>query len=65
MVWILLNRARCCLQVLIGLATASGNATNPAALRSTVQVNVVVGLLRDLRGITMATNSRKTYGTNS
>jgi hypothetical protein len=46
----------------MGLASASGNATNPGALRSTVQLKVVVGLLRDLRGITVATNSRKTYG---
>jgi hypothetical protein len=49
-------------QVLVNLAAASNSASNPAALRSSVAQDTVVGLFRDLRGITMATNSRRTYG---
>ena len=49
-------------QVLVGLATASSGATNAAALRSAVPRETVVGLLRDVRGIASATNSRRTYG---
>ena len=50
-------------QVLLGLAASSGGAGNsPAALRSMVAQETVVGLFRDLRGITLATNSRRTYG---
>ena len=50
-------------QVLVALATASSGATNAAALRSAVPRETVVGLLRDVRGIASATNSRRTYGT--
>lgn len=50
------------LQVLVALATASSGATNAAALRSAVPRETVVGLLRDVRGIASATNSRRTYG---
>ena len=46
----------------MNLAAASNSASNPAALRSSVSQDTVVGLFRDLRGITMATNSRRTYG---
>ncbi|KAK9818400.1 hypothetical protein WJX72_012091 [[Myrmecia] bisecta] len=49
-------------QVLLALATASNGATNAAALRSSVPKATVIGLMRDIRGITMATNSRRTYG---
>jgi len=49
-------------QVLTGLATASSGATNAAALRAAVPRGTVVGLLRDIRGIASATNSRRTYG---
>jgi hypothetical protein len=48
--------------VLTGLATASSGATNAAALRAAVPRGTVVGLLRDIRGIASATNSRRTYG---
>ena len=48
-------------QVLAGLASASANASNAAALRSTVPRETVIGLFRDLRGIATATNSRRTY----
>ena len=46
----------------MALATASSGATNAAALRSAVPRETVVGLLRDVRGIASATNSRRTYG---
>ena len=49
-------------QVLAGLAAASSNATNAAALRASVPRETVIGLFRDLRGIATATNSRRTYG---
>ena len=49
-------------QVLIGLANASSSATDAAALRQSVPEDTVVGIFRDLRGIVMATNSRRTYG---
>lgn len=49
-------------QVLLALAVASNGATNAAALRRSVPKQTVVGLFRDLRGITLATNSRRTYG---
>lgn len=50
------------LQILVGLASASSGATNAAALRQSVPQQTVVGIFRDLRGIAMATNSRRTYG---
>lgn len=50
------------MQVLSGLATASSNAPTGAALRQAVPQSTVVGIFRDLRGIAMATNSRRTYG---
>ena len=51
------------MQVLLGLAaSSSGAGSSPAALRSMVAQETVVGLFRDLRGITLATNSRRTYG---
>ena len=46
----------------MALATASSGATNAAALRAAVPRETVVGLLRDVRGIASATNSRRTYG---
>lgn len=49
-------------QVLVGLASASSGATNAAALRQAVPQQTVVGVFRDLRGIALATNSRRTYG---
>ena len=49
-------------QVLAGLGSACSSSAAPAALRTAVQRQVVIGLFRDLRGITMATNSRRTYG---
>ena len=49
-------------QVLLALSAASNGATNAAALRSSVPKQTVIGLFRDLRGITLATNSRRTYG---
>lgn len=52
----------CCMQVLVGLASASSSATSAGALRQSVPEKTVVGIFRDLRGIAMATNSRRTYG---
>lgn len=49
-------------QVLVGLASACNSGADPGALRTSVQRQVVIGLFRDLRGITMATNSRRNYG---
>ncbi|DBA92724.1 hypothetical protein WJX77_011928 [Trebouxia sp. C0004] len=49
-------------QVLVGLASASSSATSAGALRQSVPEKTVVGIFRDLRGIAMATNSRRTYG---
>ncbi|CAK0751589.1 hypothetical protein CVIRNUC_002079 [Coccomyxa viridis] len=49
-------------QVLSGLGSACSSSAAPAALRTAVQRQVVIGLFRDLRGVTMATNSRRTYG---
>ena len=46
----------------MSLNAASNGATNPSALRSSVPENTVIGLMRDLRGVAHATNSRKTYG---
>ncbi len=51
-----------CAQVLSGLGSACSSSAAPAALRTAVQRQVVIGLFRDLRGVTMATNSRRTYG---
>mmetsp|Transcript_8801 Transcript_8801/g.18815 ORF Transcript_8801/g.18815 Transcript_8801/m.18815 type:complete len:1064 (-) Transcript_8801:979-4170(-) len=48
-------------QVLVGLAQASNNATNAAALRQSVPKGTIIGLFRDLRGIATATNSRRTH----
>ncbi|WOL16370.1 exportin-7-like isoform X2 [Canna indica] len=45
------------LQVMIGLET-----TPDAAFRSNAVKYAFIGLMRDLRGIAMATNSRRTYG---
>lgn len=45
------------LQVMIGLKT-----TPDAAFRSDAVKYAFIGLMRDLRGIAMATNSRRTYG---
>ena len=49
-------------QVLAGLGAACSNGADSGALRTSVQRQVVIGLFRDLRGITMATNSRRNYG---
>lgn len=51
-----------CTQVLASLGQASSGGTNPAALRQSVPQDTVTGLFRDLRGIAIATNSRRTYG---
>lgn len=48
--------------MLVSLAQASSGGANPAALRQSVPQDTVTGLFRDLRGIAMATNSRRTYG---
>ncbi|KAJ4771637.1 ARM repeat superfamily protein [Rhynchospora pubera] len=45
------------LQVVIGL-----EATSEAAFRNDAVKYAFIGLIRDLRGIAMATNSRRTYG---
>ncbi|XP_078152438.1 ARM repeat superfamily protein isoform X2 [Carex rostrata] len=45
------------LQVVVGL-----EATPEAAFRTDAVKHAFIGLMRDLRGITMATNSRRTYG---
>ncbi len=50
------------LQVLVSLGQASNGGTNPAALRQSVPQDTVTGLFRDMRGIAIATNSRRTYG---
>ena len=47
----------------MALSSASNGATSAQALRATVPKERVVGLVRDLRGITTATNNKKTYGT--
>ncbi len=49
-------------QVLVSLGQASSGGANPAALRQSVPQDTVTGLFRDLRGIAIATNSRRTYG---
>ena len=49
-------------QVLVGLANARSGASSAATLRQSVPEKTVVGIFRDLRGIAMATNSRRTYG---
>ena len=46
----------------MGLAAAGGGTANAAALRSSVQRATVIGLMRDLRGIASATNTKRTYG---
>ena len=48
--------------MLVGLAAAGGGTANAAALRSSVQRSTVIGLMRDLRGIASATNTKRTYG---
>ncbi|CAL9167346.1 unnamed protein product [Musa hybrid cultivar] len=45
------------LQVMIGL-----ESTSDAAFHSNAVKHAFIGLMRDLRGIAMATNSRRTYG---
>lgn len=40
----------------------AAHAGTPQQLRMSVPKYSVVGLMRDLRGVTMATNSRRTYG---
>ena len=54
-----------CVQVLVSLGQASNGGTNPAALRQSVPQDTVTGLFRDMRGIAIATNSRRTYGETS
>ena len=49
-------------QVLLALSVASNGASNAEALRRSVPKQTVIGLFRDLRGITLASNSRRTYG---
>lgn len=48
--------------MLLALSSASNNASSPESLRRNVPKERVVGLLRDLRGITTATNNRRAYG---
>lgn len=52
-------------QVLVNLASVSQNATSAPMLRQAGVQDAVIGLMRDLRGIAMATNSRRTYGTQA
>ena len=47
---------------LVGMAAASRGGSDPGALRAAVPAAAVAGLMRDLRGIAAATNSRRTYG---
>ena len=49
------------LQAFVSLASASSGATSAVALRQSVPEKTAVGIFRDLRGIAMATNSRRTY----
>lgn len=49
-------------QVLLQLGQASSGGSNPTALRQSVPQDTAAGLFRDLRGIAIATNNRKTYG---
>ena len=54
-------------QVRGGLAAAAAAASSSsmgaaAALRGSVPKETVIGVFRDLRGIALATNSRRTYG---
>ena len=49
-------------QVLVAVAGASSGSPNAAALRAAIPREQVIGLFRDLQGVTMATTSRKTYG---
>ena len=53
---------RAAAQVLVKLGQACSAGAAPAALRQAVAQDSVAGLFRDLRGIAMATNSRRTYG---
>jgi hypothetical protein len=55
-------RTLLCIQVLVSLGQRSSGGTNPAALRQSVPQDTVTGLFRDMRGIAIATNSRRTYG---
>ena len=48
-------------QVLQGIAQAIPQSTTPAALRTLVPQQTVVGMFRDLRGIASATQTRRTY----
>jgi len=48
--------------VLLALAAASNGGTSPTSLRANVPKATVIGLFRDIRGITAATASRRTYG---
>ena len=48
--------------VLAAVGVASRGGVDPAALRAGVPQAAVAGVLRDLRGIAQATNSRRTYG---
>lgn len=52
-------------QVLVNLASLNQNAASASVLRQAGVQDAVVGLMRDLRGIAMATNSRRTYGVHS
>lgn len=49
-------------QVLSAIASASSTATTPDALKAAVPEETVIGIFRDLRGITAASTNRKTYG---
>eukprot|EP00204_Picochlorum_oklahomense_P000244 CAMPEP_0118799344 /NCGR_PEP_ID=MMETSP1161-20130426/1583_1 /TAXON_ID=249345 /ORGANISM="Picochlorum oklahomensis, Strain CCMP2329" /LENGTH=1059 /DNA_ID=CAMNT_0006727019 /DNA_START=220 /DNA_END=3399 /DNA_ORIENTATION=- len=49
-------------QVLSAIASASAAASSVEALKASVPKETVVGIFRDLRGITAATTNRRTYG---
>lgn len=48
--------------MLLALSVASNGASSAEALRRRVPKQTVIGLFRDLRGIALASNSRRTYG---
>lgn len=49
-------------QVLVAIAAARTSATSIESLKSAVPKETVMGLFRDLRGITAASTNRRTYG---
>lgn len=49
-------------KVLVAIAAASSNSTSSDQLRQNFPKEKLVGFMRDLRGITTATNTRKSHG---